>query len=333
MEARDALADHVAAHVRLAPPRAVGVLARALALTPTEVESAQVAGERVEPDVDDLARVVRDRDPPAPRPRRGPRDAHVAQPVAQPGQYLRATRARLDAERPVLDRCAQSLRVTREPEEPVLLDDRLDRRAVLRAAARGELVGREELLAARTEVPRVAAAVEVAGARARAPDPLDRGAMARVRARAHEVVDLELERLGQPPVLVRARRDPGLRRRPVGLRSGHVLQRVLVGAGDQSDRVAPRASMAREGVGEDQLEGESDVWGRVDVGQGGRDVVGLAHGGSPREMTTGSRARSIAALRPDRSGAIRRALDGDSSGARVRASGKRSERARMPCAA
>ena len=164
-----------------------------------------------------------------------------------------------------------------QPEEPVLLDDPLERGAVLRTTP-VDGVGRfVELLAADAVVAGVLPLVEVPVGGARQPQPLDGGTVARVGARADEVVEREVERAGE-------RLEPGgvgvdeLRRRDARRLGGeHVLQRVVVGAAEEADVVAGEPAGAGEHVGLHQLVGVAEVRGGVDVRDGDGDVGG-GHG-------------------------------------------------------
>ena len=170
-------------------------------------ERRDVVRERVEPDVDHLRRIARHRDAPAAGALAGAGHADVVEPAAQHGEHLVAAGLGLDAQRAGRDRGLERLAVAREAEEPVALDDVLQRRGVLGAAAVDQLVGAEERLAAGAVAALVVALVEVAGGRAGAPQPLDAGAVAGVDAGADEVVVRELERLAERgEALRRARR-------------------------------------------------------------------------------------------------------------------------------
>ena len=124
VEADDALADHV-------PPD------RRRARHHSARRGAEVVDERVEPDVDDLVGIAGHRDPPVARAGARPRDADVADVGREERRAPRCgALVGLDAQ---LRRSAISariaLRVAREPEEPVLLLDPLERRVVLVARA------------------------------------------------------------------------------------------------------------------------------------------------------------------------------------------------------
>src|SRR5207302_10071222 len=95
---------------------------------------------------------------------------------------------RLDAKAAALDQIQQPVLVARQPEEPIALDDRLGRLAVLRTKAAGEIAEQDERLAARAVEALVVALVEIARFGAGLPEPLDAGAMAWVGARANIAV-------------------------------------------------------------------------------------------------------------------------------------------------
>ena len=264
VEARDPLADHVDALVRVEPPALEG---RVVARVP---ELRDVVRQRVEPDVDGLRRIARHRDAPAAGALAGARHADVVEPAPQHGEHLVAPRLGLHAQHAGLDGGQERLPVAREAEEPVALGDVLQGRGVLGAAAVDELVPAEERLAARAVAALVVALVQVAGGRAGVPQPLDAGAMARVDAGADEGVVRQLERLAQGLEAGGARVDERRHGLPRCLGGQHVLERVVVGAAEVAHRLPPRAAVARDGVGLDELERVPEVRIAVDV----RDRVG-----------------------------------------------------------
>src|SRR5262249_43926700 len=94
----------------------------------------EVVDQGVEPDVDDLRRVARDRHPPF-RGAAGAGDADVAQAGGDELEHLVAAEVRLQKPWVLLDVSAQTLAVTGEGKEVVLLADALDRAAAGRAEA------------------------------------------------------------------------------------------------------------------------------------------------------------------------------------------------------
>src|ERR1022692_5133427 len=154
MEPEHALAQHVDAAASAGPPAGHVRVAGAVA------ECGQVVAERVPPDVDHLARIPGHRDAPAPRAAGGPGDREVGQAAADEGQHLVAAPGGLDPEPASGDLVVQQPGIPRKPEEPVLLADPLRSRAVLRAAAAGELGRGVELLAADAVEPLVVLTVQ-----------------------------------------------------------------------------------------------------------------------------------------------------------------------------
>jgi hypothetical protein len=102
--------------------------------------------------------------------------------------------------------------------------------------------------------------------------------MARIAARADEVVEGDVERSAQRFERPRVAVDEFLRRDTGGLRAEHVLQRVVVGPAEESDLVTVRAEVTREDVGLHEFERVPDVRARVHVGNRDGDVR-AAHGG------------------------------------------------------
>src|SRR4029078_8231296 len=106
-----------------------------------------VIGQRIEPDVDPMLRIPRERDPPRPA---GAADAEVPQPFPEPAQPLVAEGLRLAEARVPLEQLLQLLLVARQGEEVVLLPQPLQfQRRVVRAVAVDELRIGLELVVAR----------------------------------------------------------------------------------------------------------------------------------------------------------------------------------------
>ncbi len=216
VEAQDALADDVDPSVGLEPPAPV-----LRAVDGAEPEGADVVGEGVEPDVDHLGRITGHTDAPTPGAPHGPRDADVLQPPPHERQHLLPERPGVDGERFGPDEPLEVVLIGGQPEEPVLLGDPLEDGAVVGApklnrmirsrvasfrgedpvrhggrssAFAGRIMSVIELLAADAVVADVLPLVQVAVGGARQPQPLDGGTVARVRARADEVVEGQVER-------------------------------------------------------------------------------------------------------------------------------------------
>ena len=136
VEAEDVLREQVPD----ARPQVRQVLARTRVL-----ERAAVVDERVRPDVGDLLRIPRNRDPPG---LPGPADREVAQATGDEALRLVRPKRRQDEVGPLLVELEQPILVGGEPEEPVLLLDPLGLDAVVGALAVDELVLALEGLAA-----------------------------------------------------------------------------------------------------------------------------------------------------------------------------------------
>ena len=151
VEARDVLADDV--EVGRPPSVEGGLVVR-------EAGAGEVVGQGVEPDVDAMRLVARERDAPG---RARAADAEVAQAIAQPAEHLVAEVLRLAEGRVLGVQPLEALLVGGEPEEVVVLLQplRLEGR-VVRAAAVDELLVGLELVAAGAEPARVEALVDVA---------------------------------------------------------------------------------------------------------------------------------------------------------------------------
>ena len=125
-----------------------------------------------------------------------------------------------------------------QAEEPVLLGHAVQPGEVLGAAAVDSLVGGVEALAPHAVVTLVGPPVQVAGLGAAPPQPLDRRCVARVGARAHEVVEGDVERRGEGGEARRMLGDVLGRRHPRSVGGEHVLEGVVVGASEEADLVA-----------------------------------------------------------------------------------------------
>ena len=210
------------------------------------LERAHVVEQRVEPDVGDVAVVERELDPPGEAALR-PRDAEVADRVAQERQHLPAISVGDDQVRLRLERLLQARLVGAHAEEVVLLGDLRGRHAVVGADAVHQLALLVEALAAEAVEAAVAAEVDVAARVHPGQDLLHVAHVVGVRG-ADEVVVAEPRLLpGRAEerahaVGVRLRRYARRRR---GLRD---LVPVLVGARQREHGTPARAPEARQDV-------------------------------------------------------------------------------------
>ena len=189
----------------------------------------------------------------------------------------------LDAQPAAFDHAEQRVLVAREPKEPVALGHLLGRLAVLATASVDEILSRDERLATGAVEALVIALVKVARLCACAPQALDAGAVARVGARANEVVGRELKRFGElcePLRLLGHELGHGCAGRD---RSIDILQRVVVGAAEEANVVAAESAMPREHVRLHELQRVPEVRIAVDVRDRGCDVEPsrVAHRVSP----------------------------------------------------
>ena len=211
---------------------------------------------------------------------RGAGDAEVGEPGPEEGEHLVAAGGRFDADPTRLQDCEEVAGVAREPEEPVLLSHQLRSEPVLGAQAVVELGGRVELLAAGTVPPLVVPQVEVATVRALPPQALHPGPVPGIGAGRDEVVERQRQRPAQPAEPGRIVADELTHPHPGRTGGGDVLQRVIVGAGEEPHRLAAQPPVPGQHVGLHQFQRMPEVRLRVDVRDRGRDVevaVGL-HG-------------------------------------------------------
>jgi hypothetical protein len=260
MEAKDVLAEQV-------PDLGPELLSQVLAVACIR-ERAQVVDQRVDPDVDDLILVPRDRH--APGLARAA-EAEVLQPARDEGSRLVVAEPRQNEVGPRVIQVEQLLLERRQPEEVVLLLDPLWLDAVLRTLAVDELGLRLERFATDAVEPRVGVLVDVAVV----VDPLDEvldEALVSLVGRADEEVVLGID---EPRQL-----SPGLgdlvdvRLRIETLILGHPvdLGGVLVRSGEEERLLAALLVMARQDIGRDRRVRVADVRGRVDVVDRRRDV-------------------------------------------------------------
>ena len=236
-------------------------------------QGAQVVDERVRPDVRDLVRVPRDRDPPG---QALTADREVLQPARDERPRLVRAERRQDEVGPLVVEREQLLLIGREPKEPVALLDPLGLDVVLGALPVDELRLRLERLAAHAVEPRVDVLVDVVATVV--PDPeqelLDEP-LVPVVARADEEVVGDAEAGGErPPRLDDA---IGVLLRLETLLLGHArhLRRMLVDPGEEERVTAALPLMAREDVRGHRRVGVPDVRGGVDVVDRRGDVVRL----------------------------------------------------------
>jgi hypothetical protein len=179
---------------------------------------------------------------------------------------------RLDPQAPALDQVEERIPVARQAEEPVALDDPLRCLAVLRAEAVVQVAGHDERLAAGAVEARVVPLVQIASRGARRPEPLDAGAMPRIGARPDEVVVRQLQERGEIVEPLGLLRHELRHRQTRGQRGVDVLERVVVGAAEETHVAASQPAMARKHVRLDELQRVAKMWIAVHVGDGGGDV-------------------------------------------------------------
>ncbi len=176
--------------------------------------------------------------------------------------------------RPELDQVEQRVAVARQPEEVVLLFHHVGPGQVLGTQALGrKLGGRVELLAADAVQAAIRLAVDIVVRRAGLPQLLRPSGVARVGARADELVVRQVQQRLQALEHRRVPLDKFPRGDAFGLGGLHVLQGILVAARQEVDVLAALPMIPREGVGLDDLQREADVRARVDVRDRRRHVV------------------------------------------------------------
>jgi hypothetical protein len=162
-------------------------------------------------------------------------DAEVLKAFTDERERLVSPLLWFDAKPSAFDQFEQPLGVAREAKKPVAFSDPLWWAAVLRAQRVGEFAGGEERLAASAVQPLVVALVEIFAIGACAPQALDARAVARVAARADEVVDRQLERFAKRGKPLRLRRYEIRDRQAGSGRRLDVLERVLVSPTQEAD--------------------------------------------------------------------------------------------------
>ena len=273
VEAQDVLADDVVGR----GPEPVGEV---LALA-REAQRRVVVQERVEPDVEHVARVPRHRH--APR-ELGARERDVLQAALDERERLVVADARRDEVGVLLVELLEALLEGAQREEVVLLAVALELDVVDRApVALLDLVLDLEVGAARAVPALVQALVDVAVVVDALEDVLDAADVLGVRG-ADEEVDrgLELGRQRLEALGVAVGQLLGLEPLVLG-RVGHRLA-VLVGAGEEEHVVAALAVMARHHVGGDRRVRVPQVRSRVDVVDRRGDVEGALGGHEPRTL-------------------------------------------------
>ena len=243
------------------------LLAEVLALSCVG-QCAHIVDERVDPDVDDLALVPRDRD--APGLARAA-EAEVLQAALDERARLVVTEARQDEVRPRVIEVEQGLLKGGELEEVVRLLDSLGHGPVNRALAVDQLGLRLELLTADAIETGVDVLVDVAVV----VDPLDElldEALVPLVGRADEEVVVGIDEPRQLFPGFGDLIDVGLRVEPLLLCHPVDLGAVLVRSRQEERLVAALLVMAREDVGRDRRVRVADVRRRVDVVDRCRDV-------------------------------------------------------------
>ncbi len=259
VEAHDVLADHVeiGRPVFRHPLGVVGV-----------ADGREVVGQRIDPDVHHVVRVVRHRDAPF---QRGARNGEVLEAALHERDHLVAAGRRADEVRLVLVEREETVLEGAEAEEVARLLHPRDRgagRRALLAVHLGELALGEERLVAHRVPAAVLAEIDVAGVRHRLPDRLARLDVARL-AGGDEVVLAGVQDVRHLAEQGRVAVGEFGRRDALSLRRLDHLLAVLVGAGAEVDVVAVEPLEAGDGVGRDQLVGVPDVGRTVGIGDGG----------------------------------------------------------------
>ena len=234
----------------------------------------EIVRQRIEPDVGGLRLAVAGlaREGNSPR-ETGAAGRDVVESLIEQRQHLVAAALRPE-KIGFADELAQPVRIRRQPEEPVLLFDPLQRaRRMQNAFAVDDLVVLLERLAADAVPARVRLLVEIV--RRVLEDRFDQRphtSLVIVRGRSDELV----VRDGQlPPHFLKSRRDlvhQRLRLDATCGRFGGDLLAVLVHPDQKMDVVAEEAVIARYGVGADLFECVAEMGVAIGIVNGGRDV-------------------------------------------------------------
>lgn len=237
-------------------------------------ERRQVAGERVEPDVDDLRSIARHRDAPVARALSAARHAQVLQPACDEAGHFVVALGGHDAQPLGFQEVSQLVCVARQAKEPVLLADLLQGLAVHAAAAADGVGFLQERLAAGAVASRILARVQIAVRGAAPPQLPHRGRVTRVARGVQVVVQRDVQRVAQPPerCAVLAHQLQG--RDTARLRRARVLQAVIVGAAGEAHGPASLPVVPRQRVADQELERVSYVGGGVHVGEGAAQKQG-----------------------------------------------------------
>ena len=233
-------------------------------------QRAEVVDQRVDPDVDDLVLIPRNRDTPR---LSGSAEAEVLEPALDEAPRLVSAEVGQDEVRPLVVELQQRLLVAREPEEVVLLLDPLRDGAVLGTLPVHELVLVLERLAADAVETRVGVLVDVAVVVDPLDELLDESLVALIR-RADEEVDAGTDLLRDLAPLLRDLVDVDLRIQPLLFCDAVHLRRVLVRAGEEERVLASLPVMAHEDVRRERRVRMPDVRRRVDVVDRCRQVEG-----------------------------------------------------------
>ena len=280
VEADDLLAHEVKALAGLFPVAVVRLPAPGIRLA--EAEGGDVVRERIHPDVEHVARIVGDRDPPL---HPGPADAEVLQALPDHGQHFVAPPRGVDADAAGADLVGQPVRVGREAEEEVLLLRPLAGPLVVGAeiARLPQLVLRLEGLAPRAVPAGVRALVDrlpPVGAPGR-PQPLpqrEHAPLVNGIGGADEAVVGDVQPL--PEVLEAGRDLVAVLLLGDAALAGDALDvlAVLVGPREEECVPAPQAPGAGDHVGRNRGVGMPHVGNVVHVVDGRREVEALLLG-------------------------------------------------------
>ena len=248
VEAKDVLAEQV--------QRAGPELLERLVILSERTHARDVVGERVDPHIHDVLRVVRDRDTPV---ERRAADGEVLQATFDKRDYLVVARLGADTVRVALVPGEQLVLVGAQLEEVGRLRDPLDGRAALYGLAILDLVLGVERLVRGGVPPLVGVEVDVAALLHRLEDPRRHARVILVRG-ADEAVVRELESIEEVEELLGVLVRELFRGLPCLLRLALDLESVLVGARHEEDLVTTHTVIARQNIGHDRRVRVPDVW-------------------------------------------------------------------------
>jgi hypothetical protein len=143
---------------------------------------------------------------------------------------------------------------------------------MLRASAVIEFRRFVELLAPDTLEALVCLPIDVSIGSARLPQSMDARDMPRVTGGAHELVVRDIEEFARCSNLSAFELTNSPTGSPAASAGPHVLQTIVIGSALEPDVTSQKMVVACVGVSLDQLQRESDMGRRVDVGNRGRDV-------------------------------------------------------------